>query len=94
MSAVSISHSEPNYFVTVDQRADPLFLRTQFDGTSSLCSSGRGNFPGNPGGLSFLDQQRACEGSRSSSIWSDWRKPLDRHRPFSLVPPLTLLLVW
>lgn len=93
MSAVSISHSEPNYFVTVDQRADPLFQRTQFDGTSSLCSSGRGNFPGNPDGHGFLDQQWTCEGSRSSSIWSDWPKPLDRQRPFSLVPPLTLPFV-
>ncbi|KAL3824995.1 hypothetical protein ACJIZ3_021024 [Penstemon smallii] len=82
----SAAETDLNSFVTVGLRVDPIHQEPRAAYTSSLASSGRGNFPGNPSGVSFHDHQSGCDGFRSR-LWSDWPKPSDNYRPLTSVSP-------
>ncbi|CAN1143883.1 YTH domain-containing protein ECT2 [Linum perenne] len=79
-----VPQSEFNTFPTMDQQGGSMISRPRPTYPFPSGSFGRGNAPGNLGGLGFHE---VFDGVRSGGIWSDYSKPFDRHRPLAPYSP-------
>ncbi|KAL2462436.1 evolutionarily conserved C-terminal region 5 [Forsythia ovata] len=77
--------SPADSFVNVDQLVDGRLHGPGMGYTSSLGSSGRGNYSGNPGGVGFQDLWQGFDAYRTGGLWADWPKSSDRPRPLTPV---------
>ncbi|CAN0840305.1 YTH domain-containing protein ECT2 [Linum grandiflorum] len=78
------SQPEFNALPTIDQQGENMLSRPRPTYPLPSGSFGRGNAPGNLGGLGFHE---VFDGSRSGGIWSDYARPSDRHRPLAPYSP-------
>ncbi|CAI0442046.1 unnamed protein product [Linum tenue] len=79
-----VSQPEFNTLPTMDHRGENMLSRPRPTYPLPSGAFGRGNAPGNLGGLGFHE---VFDGLSSGGIWSDYSKPSDRHRPFTPYSP-------
>ncbi|CAL1373883.1 unnamed protein product [Linum trigynum] len=79
-----VSQPEFNTLPPMDHQGENMLSRPRPTYPHTSGSFGRGNAPGNLGGLGFHE---VFDGLRSGGIWSDYSKPSDRHRPFTPYSP-------